>query len=220
LFLLKLIISRAKLTYKIDMEFIKQIKKKINQQKGFSAVELIIVVLIISILIVIALPQILTSRRLMRFAGLQRQISATLRDARQEAMTQRLPITVRYDDVNKRMLVYGGKFGGIGTPNNLITYFANEGLLENEIVYGKPAGAPLTALGDGSNIEALVGGRADITFQADGAVVDTSDNPQNKAIFFYDAKNPAGVAFAISVLGAGGRIKIWKYNSGVNNYVE
>lgn len=202
------------------MELIKQIKKKINQEKGFSAVELIIVLLIISILIVIALPQIITSRRLMRFSGLQRQVSTTLRDARQEAMSQRLPITVRYDDVNKRMLVYGGKFGGVGTANNQIITFANEGLAENEIVYGKPAGAPATALGDGSNIETLVGGRADVTFQADGAVVDASNNPQNKALFFYDAKNPTKVAFAISILGAGGRVKIWKYSSGVNSYVE
>jgi prepilin-type N-terminal cleavage/methylation domain-containing protein len=202
------------------MELIKQIKKKINQEKGFSAVELIIVLLIVSILIVIALPQIMTSRRLLRFSGLQRQISVTLRDARQEAMSQRLPITARYDDVNKRMLVYGGKFGAIGTQNNLIVNFANEGLVTNEIVYGKPAGAPITALGDGSNVETLVGSRADITFQADGAVVDASNNPQNKALFFYDAKNPTNAAFAISVLGAGGRVKIWKYSSGVNSYVE
>jgi prepilin-type N-terminal cleavage/methylation domain-containing protein len=216
---LRLTTSRE-ISLKNDMEFIKQIKKKINRDKGFSVVELIIVLLIISILIVIALPQIMTSRRLLRFSGLQRQVSVTLRDARQEAMSQRTPITVRYDDVNKRTLVYGGKFGAVGTQSNMIVNFANEGLVESEIVYGKPAGAPLTALGDGSNIETLVGGRADITFQADGAVVDASNNPQNKALFFYDAKNPTGLAFAISVLGAGGRVKIWKYSSGVNSYVE
>jgi prepilin-type N-terminal cleavage/methylation domain-containing protein len=202
------------------MKFIRQIKKKVNQEKGFSAVELIIVLLIVSILVVIALPQIIASRRLMRFSGLQRQVSVTLRNARQEAMSQRLPVTVRYDNVNKRMLVYGGKFGLAGTPNNLIVTFANEGIVENEIVYGKPSGAPATALGDGSNVETLVGGVADVTFQADGAVVDASNNPQNKALFFYDAKNPTGLAFAISVLGAGGRVKIWKYSSGVNSYVE
>jgi prepilin-type N-terminal cleavage/methylation domain-containing protein len=217
---LRLNTSREISLKKNDMELIKQIKQKIKKEKGFSAIELIIVLLIISILVVIALPQIIASRRLMRFSGLQRQVSSTLRDARQEAMSQRLPITVRYDDVNKRTLVYGGKFGAVGTPSNLIINFANEGLVENEIVYGKPGGAPITALGDSSNIETLVGGRVDITFQADGAVLDASNNPQNKALFFYDAKNPTSVAFAVSVLGAGGRVKIWKYSSGVNSYVE
>jgi prepilin-type N-terminal cleavage/methylation domain-containing protein len=202
------------------MEFIKQVKKKINHEKGFSVVELIIVLLIISILVVIALPQIAASRRSMRFSGLQRQISTTLRNARQEAISQRLAVTARYDDVNKRMIVYGGKFGLSGTPNNQIFEFANEGIVHDELIYGKPSGAPATALGDTSNIETLVGGAVDITFQADGEVVDVSNNPQNKALFFYDSKNPTGLAFAVSVLGTGGRVKLWKYSSGVNNYVE
>jgi prepilin-type N-terminal cleavage/methylation domain-containing protein len=202
-----------------SIKFVGQTTKKRRNEKGFSLVEILIVLIIVSILAVIALPQIMASRRAMRFAGLQRQVSATLRDARQQAVSQRTPITVRYDDVNKRMIVYGGNFGLIGTQNNLINYFANEGIVLNEIVYGKPAGAPATALGDGSNIETLVGGKVEITFQADGAVVDTSNNPQNKAIFFYDTK-AAGLAFAVSVLGAGGRVKIWRYSTGTNSYVE
>jgi hypothetical protein len=116
--------------------------------------------------------------------------------------------------------VYGGKFGLVGAQNNQVVMFANEGLVESEIIYGKPTGAPAAALGDGSNIETLVGGIAEVTFQADGAVLDASNNPQNKALFFYDAKNPTGLAFAISVLGAGGRVKIWRYSAGVNSYVE
>ncbi len=202
------------------MRSVNQIKKKLSKARGFSVIELIIVLLIISILIVIALPQIITSRRLVRFSSLQRQVTTTLREARQEAVSQRLSITVRYDDTNKRMLVYGGRFGGIGTPQNLLVNFADEGLIIDEIMYGKPAGASGAALGDGSNIETLVGGKAEIVFQADGTVVDASNNPQNKALFFFDSKSPSGVAFAVSVLGAGGRVKIWRYSSGTNSYVE
>ncbi len=202
------------------MRSVNQIKKKLSKARGFSVIELIIVLLIISILIVIALPQIITSRRLVRFSSLQRQVTTTLREARQEAVSQRLSITVRYDDTNKRMLVYGGRFGGIGTPQNLLVNFADEGLIIDEIMYGKPVGASGAALGDGSNIETLVGGKAEIVFQADGTVVDASNNPQNKALFFFDSKSPSGVAFAVSVLGAGGRVKIWRYSSGTNSYVE
>ncbi len=202
------------------MRSVNQIKKKLSKARGFSVIELIIVLLIISILIVIALPQIITSRRLVRFSSLQRQVTTTLREARQEAVSQRLSITVRYDDTNKRMLVYGGRFGGIGTPQNLLVNFADEGLIIDEVMYGKPGGASGAALGDGSNIETLVGGKAEIVFQADGTVVDASNNPQNKALFFFDSKSPSGVAFAVSVLGAGGRVKIWRYSSGTNSYVE
>jgi Tfp pilus assembly protein FimT len=202
------------------MKFIAKITKNTNREKGFSTIELVIVALIISIVALIAVPQIMNARRLMRFSGLQRQISTTLRNARQEAMSQRTPITVIYDDAAKKMSVSGGKFGAVGTQNNTVFNFADEGLATIDVTYGKPSGASASALGDGSNVELLVAGKADITFQADGAVVDAGNNPQNKALFFYESQNPTGMAFAISVLGAGGRVKIWKYASGSNNYVE
>ena len=49
---------------------------------------------------------------------------------------------------------------------------------------------------------------------------DASNNPINKALFFYDPKTPNDTAFAVSILGAGGRAKLWRYSSNVNVYVE
>jgi hypothetical protein len=51
-------------------------------------------------------------------------------------------------------------------------------------------------------------------------VLDAAGNPINKALFFYHSKNPLKTAFAVSVLGAGGRVKVWRYSQGVNKYVE
>jgi prepilin-type N-terminal cleavage/methylation domain-containing protein len=204
----------------IDMEFISKVQRKIRTQQGFSLPELVIVVLIISIIAVFTLPQIVAARRSLRFSGLQRQISTGLRDARQEAISQRTAITFRYDNVNKRSITFGGRFGLFGTPSNQIASFTDEGLNQGEVIYGKPPGAPATGLGDGSNIEALSGGKADVTFEADGSIVDVSNVPQNKALFFYDTNNPTGLAFAVSVLGAGGRVKIWRFAAGTNTYVE
>lgn len=191
-----------------------------KNQKGVGLAELVVVLLVIAIIVVLALPQVISSRRLFRFSGLQRQISATLRDTRQEAMTQRTAITFRYDDANKRMIVYGGSFGALGEAKNPIMPMSGDGLTPAEIVYGRPAGAPVSALGDGSNLTALSSNYVEIQYQPDGSVINSSNVPQNKALFFYNPKTPADTAFAVSVLGAGGRVKIWRYSSGVNAYVE
>jgi Tfp pilus assembly protein FimT len=195
-------------------------KLKHKNQKGVGLIEIVIVLLVLAIIIVMALPQIMSSRRLFRFTGLQRQIAATLRDTRQEAMSQRTAITFRYDDTNKRLIVYGGRFGKLGDSRNPIMQMSGEGLTRDEIVYGRAPNAPAAALGDSSNITKISENAVEITFQPDGSVVNGDDIPQNKALFFYNPKTPADSAFAVSVLGAGGRAKVWRYSSGVNAYVE
>ncbi len=182
--------------------------------------ELLIVVLVIAIIVVLALPQIMSSRRLFRFAGVQRQVVSAFREGRQQALSQRKPITVRYDNTGKRLLLSGGTFGSPGDGNNQIFELAGDGVTANELVYGRPDGASVAALGDGTNLTSLSGNILDITFQTDGSVVDASNNPQNKALFFYDTKTPTDTAFAVSILGAGGRTKLWRYSSNGNVYVE
>jgi prepilin-type N-terminal cleavage/methylation domain-containing protein len=193
---------------------------KRREQSGFSLVELIIVLLIVALLAVIALPQINQARRLMKFAGLQRQVVGILRDARQEAMTERKAITIRYVDSSKQIFVYDGKFGAFGDSKNLLTDLSGSGIEADEIIYGKPTTASLSALGDGSNVEPIVGGIVEFAFQADGTVVNAGNSPVNKALFFFDLRNADTAAFAVSVLGAGGRVKVWRYVGGTGTYVE
>ena len=199
------------------MVIYKQIKKN---QKGFSLPELIIVLLILSILVVLALPQVITSRRLFRFSGLERQIVSTLVDVRQEAMTQRKPLTFRYDDINKNILIYGGNYGALGDSKNRKVELTDSGLDKNDLVYNRPSGAPVSALSDTSTMTALNGGTVDITFQPDGSVIDASNNPVNNALFFYHKKYAQDSAFAVSILGAGGRVKMWRYSKNIKAYVE
>lgn len=199
--------------------FIRKSPERKNQ-KGFSLAEVLIVLFVIAIIVVLALPQIISSRRLFRFAGVQKQIVSVLREARQEAMSQRTPITFRYDNTNKRVLLSGGKFGAAGDAKNQIHELAGNGVTQDEVMYGRPTGVTTAALGDATNLTALTLNRVDITFQTDGSVVDGSNNPKNHALFFYDDSNPAESAFAVSILGAGGRTKLWRYASAVNMYVE
>jgi hypothetical protein len=90
---------------------------------------------------------------------------------------------------------------------------------ESEISYGRPSGVPPTPLPDGANLSALNGGRMEIVFQPDGSVVDASGNPVNAALFFYDNQAPDATAIAVSVLGAGGRVKSWRYSPDASSYV-
>ena len=192
----------------------------LQRQKGFSLPELVIVLLVAAIILVLALPQIISSRRLFRFAGLQRQVAASLRDARQEAMSQRTPITFRYQHNQTRIVIYGGSFGAVGNPKNIVHQMTDSGLAKNDLKYGRPAGVSSAALSDGTNLTALSSNIVEITFQPDGSVVDSSNNPQNNALFFYHNQHKKETAFAVSILGAGGRVKVWRYSTGANLYVE
>jgi len=195
-------------------------KKLAKGQRGFSMPELIVVLLIIAILVVLALPQVISSRRAFSFSAIKRQVATTLNAARQEAMSQRSPITVRYSDADKKIVVYGGRFGAVGDAKNQTFQLAGSGLMAGDIIYGRPSGATTAALADTSNLTPPVAGVADITFEPDGSVVNAANHPQNNALFFYNRIYPGDMAFAISVLGAGGRVKIWRYNQNTNSYVE
>ena len=191
-----------------------------SQQLGFSVAELLIVVFVIAIIVVLALPQIMSSRRLFRFSGVQKQVLTALREARQHAIGQRTPTKFKYDNVNKQIVISGGTFGVPGDAKNQIVPLTGDGISPDELIYGRPTGATTAALGDGTNLSALTTNALEITFQTDGSVIDASNNPLNRALFFYNSNTPADTAFAVSILGAGGRAKVWQYSSSVNMYVE
>ncbi|HEY0427424.1 MAG TPA: GspH/FimT family pseudopilin [Pyrinomonadaceae bacterium] len=195
-------------------------QKHLTKNRGFSIPELLIVLLVASIILVLALPQLISSRRLMKFSAMQRQVSASLIEARQEAMSQRRPITFCYDDRNKQLITYGGSFGAFGDAKNKVYNLSGFGVDSADIKYGRPGGVSAAALSDTTNMTSLARSIVEVTFQPDGSVIDASNNPQNSALFFYHNKYKKDAAFAVSILGAGGRIKVWRYSKGVNAYVE
>lgn len=195
---------------------------------GFSAVELLIVVSVIVIIAAFALPQVISARRSLRFNGLSREIITQLRLTRQLAMSRRHVMRFRYDNSNERIDIIDNQERGTLTnpiandPSNDVivktTALASAGVPASDIVYGRPSGAP-AALPDGVSMTALSGGQVEIIFQPDGSVLDASGNPANAALFLYDSQAPAATAIAVSVLGAGGRVKTWRYSPNANLYV-
>lgn len=203
------------------------------QERGASIIEILIVISIIVILGALAVPQMMSARRLLRSTAITRQVLTQLRLVRQEAMSQRQAITLQYDDVNKQIVVIDHNAVGrallndVNYPNTpgstrLRTIpLSDSGLPAGEISYGIAPGAPNNALGDSTTLTPLpANGLINITFQPDGSVVNGAGNLVNYAFYFYNNKASKETASAISVLGSGGRVKIWRYDRNANSYME
>jgi Tfp pilus assembly protein FimT len=191
------------------------------------------VVALVGILSALAVPQMVAQRRLLRAAGITREIVSQMRYARQLAMSQRQAVTFQYDNVNKQILIIDHNFTGPsvlalgGFPNNAGSAvvstlpLAAEGLGSSEITYGIPIGLPNGALDDGVSPSNLtVDNTLNITFQPDGSVVDVNGNPQDQALFIFNNRAPQVTAAAISVVGSAGRIKLWRYDINADQFIE
>lgn len=196
-------------------------------------IETLIVMALIGVLTALAVPQLISERRLTRSVGVTREILSQMRLARQLAMSQRQAFTFQYNNTTKQISIIdhnsnlgAGLFADPAYPNTATsatistTPLAAGGLDSSEITYGIPAGLPLVALGDGILMTGLTNNQLNVTFQPDGSVIDPAGNPAGVAMFIYNNQAARGTASAISVMGASGRIKIWRYDRSANLYTE
>ena len=202
---------------------------------------MLIVIALIGILTSLAMPQLIVQRRLSRSVGITREILTELREARQLAMSQRQATTFEYNDLTKQVrtinhhnnqpanppcnLSRTAILVAPGFPDTACSTVVNsaplaESAVTSEINYGIPAGLPAGALTDGIAMTALLNNRFTVTFQPDGSVIDAAGDPQGRAMFIFNNRAASGTASAISIMGASGRVKIWRYNAGANIYAE
>ena len=194
--------------------------------------EMLIVVALIGALSSIAIPQLIAERRLSRAVGMTREIQTQLRLARQLAMSERQAFTFQFDNGTKQISIIdhnsnpgAAMLADPSYPNTAGSRVVSaiplaDPIFAPEITYGIPAGLPNGALGDGISLTALFNNRINITFQPNGSVIDAAGNPQSRAMFIYNSQAAQATASAISVLGASGRVKIWRYQASTNLYVD
>ena len=219
---------------------------------GFSILELVTVLTVAGVLMALAVPQMMSQRRLMRSNAIAREILVQMRYTRQMAMSQRGTgamavalrgaYTLQYDDSTKQLNIIGPITAGTAGltdgayPNNagssviMTVPLTQAGITASEISYGiptistgLPSGAPTiptSALSDGVVKTDLINSKLNITFQPDGSVIDSTGNPIDRGLFFFNNKAAQGTASAITVLGASGRAKIWRYTLSANAYQE
>ena len=211
-------------------------------QRGMSMIELAVVVAIMCLVMVIAIPQIVGARRNMRASAGPAEVKAQLRYARQQALGLARAVTFQYDTLTREINVIqhnrvypvaGGGTTMAGTPvlndggypltpgyTLLRTIpLAAGGIEPDEIAYGLPPGAPTTPLADTTRLTAPVNNQINITFQPDGSVIDATGATANFAMMFYHPDYAEATARAVSVLGATGRVKVWRYTD-VQTWVE
>jgi Tfp pilus assembly protein FimT len=209
---------------------------------GFTIAEALVVVTVGAILCAVAIPQIISQRRLLRTSTVSREIMVQMRYARQLALSRRAAFTFQYNDSTKKISIIGPIPQGTAAladtlyPNNtgssviLSVPLTQSGLAASELSEGipttstgLPTGAPTIptgALGDGVSKSTLTSNILNITFQPDGSIIDSSGAMSNKALFFFNNKAAQETATAISVIGASGRIKTWRYTTNGNKYAE
>ena len=214
-----------------------------QSSSGRSIIETLVVVAIATILGVVAVPQMITARRLLRSSALPREVVTQLRFAKQQAMSQRQAFTFQYDDSTKQINIIDHNNNGNATascnvlgkdivgdssyPNTacsttvLTVPLGGGPVPAADISIGVPSAiSGVSTLDDTTTPTSLTGSKLNITFQPDGSVIDAAGNPVNRTLFLYNNRVPTQTAAAISVLGAAGRVKVWRYSSSVNKYAE
>src|SRR5215813_3343490 len=212
-------------------------------ESGRSMIETLVVVAILALVTAMAVPQMISARRLLRSSALPTLVASQLRYARQQAMSQAQTFTFQYDNSTKTIKIFdhnnsnninaacnmtgqqvmaqGGFPNTACTTTVLTTPLATGGSLPaTEISYGIPAGISSTPLADGNSLTALSGSVVNITFLSNGTAIDAGGNFARPALFFYNNVVPNQTASAVSVLGGAGRIKVWRYSTSASKYVE
>jgi prepilin-type N-terminal cleavage/methylation domain-containing protein len=198
---------------------VRSCRREKNLQRGFSMIEMSVVVMLILIISAMALIAYLPALQDARFDTATRQVVDQLRQAREYAITNR-----RYVQVTFPIVVVGGKnqyevvllqrndlTAGAGAVNPVLSTI----LLQYPAQYLVFAGAPDTpdAFGKAAAVEfeGLNGGPVGgMLFQSDGELVDgTTFQPINGTVFLgFPGKNSS--ARAITILGGTGRARGWK----------
>lgn len=214
-----------------------------HSESGRTIIETLIVITIIGVLTAVTLPQVISARRLLRSAQLPREVVAQLRYTRQQAMAQRQTFTIQYNDVTKQITIFDHNnrtntnaacnvtwatlAADAAFPNTTCTttvatipLTGKNGIPSGDLIFGVPSALTTPTLDDTTTPTALANNVINVTFQPDGTVVDVNGNPVNRALFFYNNRAQLQTASAISVLGAAGRIKLWRYDASANKYAE
>jgi prepilin-type N-terminal cleavage/methylation domain-containing protein len=182
-----------------------------NGQRGFSMIELVIVVSIVLIVTAISITQLKPNLQNARIDAAMREVLETFRQAREFAIANRRYVQVTLPANNQLQIIQLNTLtpgaGGINTVLDTVTLappliFTLDGMPDTPDLYGNASAVVFESVANGP-----VGG---MVFQSDGEFLDgTTFLPINGTIFL-GIPGQQSTARAVTVLGTTGRVRGWK----------
>jgi prepilin-type N-terminal cleavage/methylation domain-containing protein len=194
-------------------------KRKATSERGFSLVEMSVVVMLILIISAMALIAYLPTLQDARFDAAMREVVDQMRQAREYAITNRRYVQVTFPTVvvsgitqyQVVMQVRNDLTAGAGALNPILSKVP----IESPAQYYVFTTAPDTpdAFGNGAAVvfEGLTGGPVGgMLFQSDGELVDGATYQPINGTVFIGQPGKNSTARAVTVLGGTGRVRGWK----------
>lgn len=170
--------------------------------RGFSLVELLIVLFVFGIVASMAIVQMQTALAMARADSVASQVAAILRYGRDAAVAQRRSVDVRFVAPNQVQLVRNDR--PVGTTQIGTVFFENGGRFQ------LANGIPDTPDGFGRANTIDFGGAAVIRFQADGTLTDGASIPLNGTVYVGIPNQPMSQR-AITVTGTTARSQPYRW---------
>jgi len=183
-------------------------------QRGFSAVELLIVIAVILVLGGIALPQITAISQTFRGNSAAQDLMSQLRAARERAISSRRYVQVTFSGNNQlQFFLISANFGS-STPYSPNPVPLNSG--GQFIVF---PGIPDTPMQFGNSSPIYIGGQSGgpdlgMYFAPSGAFVSASNFQPISGTVFVGLPNQSNTAHAITIVGGTGRVRLYSWNGG------
>lgn len=182
-----------------------------REQKGFSIIELMMVILIMSVIIALAMPSALNSARAYRLHADASGIASQLNIARFRATSQYTPYRMNFDTTNN-LWTMDRLNGGYASPTaelSPVTLSTNITFVTTDPFTAKPGTVSNTAMSTAIN------------FNTRGLPVDATSTPPgmptaNSVVYL---KNENGLYDAVTV-SLGGQVAVWTYSRATSKWVE
>jgi prepilin-type N-terminal cleavage/methylation domain-containing protein len=193
--------------------------REANSQRGFSLVEMSVVVMLILIISAMALIAYLPTLQDARFDTAMRQVMDQLRQAREYAITNRRYMQVTFPTVvvsgitqyQVVLQVRNDLTAGAGAVNPILSKVPIEAPAQYYLFTTAPDTPDAFGNGAAVEFESLAGGPVGgMLFQSDGELVDGATFQPINGTVFIGQPNKSTTARAVTVLGGTGRVRGWK----------
>ena len=184
-----------------------------NRQRGFSMIELVVVVSIILIITAISITQLRPNLQNARVDAAMRQVLETMRQAREFAVANRRYVQLSFPANNQLRITQLNTLtpgaGGINPVLDTVTLsppliFTLDGMPDTPDAYGNANAIEFESVANGP-----VGG---MVFQSDGEFLDGATFLPINGTVFLGITGQQSTARAVTVLGTTGRVRGWKSN--------